>query len=399
MYTLDAVSHLHLEPTTRCNAACPMCARNVRGRTAPSLPLTQMTAAALRSMCSPDLLAQLAAVDMCGAYGDPAAAHGLLDVVGVIREARPTCAISVYSNGGLRTPDWWRRLATSLGEEGRVIFAIDGACHETNVIYRRGVSFEKVVDNARAFIGAGGEARWDYLAFRHNEHEIAAARRLAAELGFATFSVKKTDRFLEPLYDYVPEQGEHPSLDSFPVFDRRGEEIGCLEPPRDPALVNSASRRAGAHATGRSSLDSSFDTTAISCKVLDTNSLFLSAQGLAFPCCWVYVQATRPEFSGFPAEASRQVRDLVDRHGGLQALDTRRHRIADIVEGPLFAAIQASWGCASIGEGRLKVCARACGDALPSYFDMFERDELQPRSLQARAAPARGDLPCATRLS
>lgn len=32
---------------------------------------------------------------------------------------------------------------------------------------------------------------------------------------------------------------------------------------------------------------------------------------------------------------------------------------------------------------------RACGGALPSYFDMFENAELQPRSLQVRAAPAR----------
>lgn len=192
MYTVPDLRQLHLEVSTRCNAECPMCARNIVGATAPGLTETSMTFEQFRTCLPEQVLAQLEIVDICGAYGDPAIAPELLDICDHIHATNPATGIRLYSNGGLRTWAWWAQFAEIPGT--MAIFAIDGL--STNGVYRRKVDIDIVLRNAAAFIDAGGRAQWDYIAFAHNEHEIDAARARATELGFAEFNVKKTARFL-----------------------------------------------------------------------------------------------------------------------------------------------------------------------------------------------------------
>jgi hypothetical protein len=73
-----------------------------------------------------------------------------------------------------------------------------------------------------------------------------------------------------------------------------------------------------------------------------------------------------------------QVYDLVQSEGGFDAIDALRHGLRSIVEGPLFEAIESSWGCRSVGEGRLKVCGRVCGIEFPAYANQFANPELIP---------------------
>ena len=382
MYAYEEIRHIHLEPTTRCNAACPMCARNVRGVTAQGLGLADLSIADVRAILPESFMAQITGFDLCGAYGDPALATDVAKMVDYVHDASPSCLISLYTNGGVRSPAWWQRLAGSLGSHGRVIFAIDGLA-QTNGIYRRGVDFGKVMANAAAFISAGGEARWDFLAFKHNQHDIPGARQLSREMGFRKFSVKKTDRFLEPFYEFSPEHEDSPDLTHFPIYGDNGDSIvGYLEPPGDPDLVNATAQKFASTAGPAAHLMRLFDTTPISCRILDTNSVFISARGLAFACCWTYVQATRATQGGYRADSGDQMRELVESAGGFAAIDARRVGLRAVVDGPLFAAIEESWSRPSVAEGRLKVCARACGTDFPAYFDQFESPALQPRSLR-----------------
>lgn len=372
-----------MEPTTRCNAACPMCARNVNGRTAPGLELMDLSCEDVRKMLPPDLVGQLTGFDLCGAYGDPALAREVAEVVGYVRECNERCAISLYSNGGVRSEKWWRRLAATLGEHGRVVFAIDGL-GDVNAVYRRGVDFDKVMRNVEAFIAAGGKARWDFLAFRHNEHQVDQCRELSERMGFTEFSVKRTDRFLEPTYDFVPEFQGRESIERFPVYDQEGQVVDHLEMPTNPALVNKTALHRNDLLGRYASLDKLFDETPIRCRVLDTGSLFVSSSGHVYPCCWTYVQATRPSIAGFPAGVDRQVQNLVRDTGGFDRLDARQLDVAEIVTGEFFTAVADSWSRSSVADGRLKVCARACGEDFPAYFDQFDDSELVPRSLEVR---------------
>ena len=59
-------------------------------------------------------------------------------------------------------------------------------------MYRVNSNFKTIMKNAKAFINAGGNARWDYLIFDHNEHQIDEAKVLAKKLGFSEIIFKKT---------------------------------------------------------------------------------------------------------------------------------------------------------------------------------------------------------------
>ena len=62
-------------------------------------------------------------------------------------------------------------------------------------LYRRNTSYKKVIDNAKAFIQAGGEAHWQFIVFRHNEHQLKEAKKLSEEMGFKKIDFMYSDRF------------------------------------------------------------------------------------------------------------------------------------------------------------------------------------------------------------
>ncbi len=282
-----------------------------------------------------------------------------------------------FTNGGARSDGWWAHLGAVLGDSGRVIFAVDGL-EETNAIYRRNVDFERVMRNARAFIEAGGRAQWDFIAFAHNEHEVERAREMSEDLGFEAFSMKKTARFLKPAYDYVPECDGATDLKQFPIYAEDGALVGALRPPRNQAFVNDTARRYEDLLTAHGNLDAVFSSTSIQCQVLRSGSIFVGASGVVFPCCWTYVQATTPVLHEFAPGSGTQLYDLVVAAGGFEAIDAQRVGIRSVVEGPLFEAIEASWSCSSVSDGRLQVCARVCGESFPAYFDQFASPDFVP---------------------
>lgn len=73
---------------------------------------------------------------------------------------------------------------------GIISVSLDGASAETYRQYRRGGEFDLVLRNIRSLVAIKQRLgltypliEWRFLRFQHNEHEIEAARTLAAELG------------------------------------------------------------------------------------------------------------------------------------------------------------------------------------------------------------------------
>ena len=87
--------------------------------------------------------------------------------------------------------DWWTKIAEYQQQfyrpNSRVIFGIDGTDDQTHQLYRRGVDFNKLIRNAKAFIKAGGRASWQWLEFDHNTHQTETAKQMAQDLGFEQF--------------------------------------------------------------------------------------------------------------------------------------------------------------------------------------------------------------------
>jgi hypothetical protein len=78
-----------------------------------------------------------------------------------------------------------------------LIASIDGATAAVYEQYRRRGDFDLVLENLRRVVAWRERHRrrtpridWQFIAFKHNEHEIDAARALARRIGVDTFTVK-----------------------------------------------------------------------------------------------------------------------------------------------------------------------------------------------------------------
>ena len=189
MFNIDNVKVLHLEPTSKCNAACPQCARWLDdGFTLnPKLTITDLKLHTIQEKLPIELVRQLDKMFMCGTYGDPAAHRDPISIYEWFREVNPQITLGMNTNGGLRNAQFWNKLGKILSNElDYCVFSIDGL-DDTNHIYRRNVNYNRVILNAREFIAAGGRAHWDMLVFKHNEHQVDKCMQLARELGFVAF--------------------------------------------------------------------------------------------------------------------------------------------------------------------------------------------------------------------
>ncbi len=351
LYHYDDVRIVHLELTHRCNAACPMCSRNVHGGALnPDMPLSELSLADIKAILLPDFIRQLKRIYACGNYGDPIVARDCVEVFRYLRDNGPDLNLCLHTNGSARRPPWWRELASIMKQGPHYLrFGIDGL-EDTNHLYRRGTDWKTVIRSAEAFIEAGGRAEWDFLVFKHNEHQVESARKLAQEMGFAEFFVRKTGRFLST--------GKLETSERFDVLDKKGRFEYWLEQPTNPEYLNPAFGNLEQVRQRYGEYQTYLDEVDIRCKVAGRKrKVYLSAQGYVLPCCWlgaVFSEASTPE--------RQQFAELINQYGGSSVLDARHNGLKAVIEGPLFQqAIPQSWNLDSIAEGKLSICARTCG--------------------------------------
>lgn len=237
IFRFQNVKIIHFEPTTNCNAACPQCLR-----TRTSFEPNELSVDDVKVLFPPEVVKQLEKIYMCGNYGDPASARQAIEMYEYFRECNPNIILGMNTNGGIRSPDWWRRLAKVMpNPNDYVVFSIDGL-EDTNDIYRKNVRWSKIMENAKAFIDAGGNAHWDMLVFEHNKHQIDTAYNLAKQMNFKWFRAKVSRRFQR-----FPVEGITAPLE---FHDHRVFE-GNIE-----------------------------------CSAMKENSIYVDASGRAYPCCW-----------------------------------------------------------------------------------------------------------------
>jgi sulfatase maturation enzyme AslB (radical SAM superfamily) len=236
---LRNIKVLHLEPTDVCQAACSLCARetdkNFRKDRQHHLTMDHIT-----KHFSNESIAELDKMFMCGNYGDPAAGKNTLEIYKYFRSINPRIVLGMNTNGGIQTTFWWHALGGILNQsQDYVVFSIDGL-ESTNHVYRKNVLWSKVMQNAQAFIEAGGSAHWDMLVYKHNQGQVDECEQLAKDMGFKWFRAKVSKRGFT---------------------DRLEQPIGWQLPNVQPVKVN--------------------------CHALNEQSTYIDAQGRMSPCCWL----------------------------------------------------------------------------------------------------------------
>jgi MoaA/NifB/PqqE/SkfB family radical SAM enzyme len=360
-HTFDSVKEFHVEISSRCNAACPMCSRNeLGGTTKPGLKLEDWKKEFIPKVFD-SRFKNLRNVLFCSTHGDPAVAPQSLDAVEHLKTNFNT-TVEFYSNASTRNKDWWYNLGKLLQQNidnddyyrrhDIGIFSIDGL-EDTNHIYRRQTRWDVIMENAEAFISAGGRARWDFLIFKHNEHQVEEAGNLAIKMGFKQFRLRKTARF-----NYSPD-----GPDRWPVYNRTPlgtpqEFAYYLEPPVNEKFYNKEIDKFESLKEKYGSAENYFDAAKISCLYKDHfNRMYVNAYGQVFPCCFI----SNDVYPGLN-KIRQDTIDKVFNKYGKQFNSLYQHEWQDILNHEWFASkLEESWDT-DLEGGKLMRCSRTCGN-------------------------------------
>ena len=330
------IRSVHLEISTRCNAACPLCPRNSAGYDEDlGYPVTDMTLPQAKRIFTPDFVRQLDHILINGNFGDFITAKDNLDIVQYFILCNPNIKIEISTNASGGRPGLWEQLGKLKNVE--IGFAIDGL-EDTHQLYRRNTNWQTVINNAKKFIAAGGSAVWRMIRFDHNLHQIEACRQMSKELGFKRFDILDDGRNSGPVYDkegnFAYSIGNNfeypPRVETWKEWSYRGD-MPAVRLERYKSIPIKAK---------------------IDCYTKKFSQVYITATGEVYPCCWL---------GFFPKIEHRHPwqRDNMF----LQNLVKNNNALEVGLEQAIkwFNSVEKSWDIQSYNQGRLYKCDNQCG--------------------------------------
>jgi hypothetical protein len=235
--------------------------------------------------------------------------------------------------------------------------------------------------NVQAFINAGGRAEWDYLIFKHNEHQIDEAKDLSKKLGFYSFVPKKA---------LGVDNGT--SLIRMSAMNREGKLDYWIDAPVDPKNRNLENPKGPVeerfwefdidhykrlkeskqphwdHNKAVSNVydmlkredNSTLDRAEIKCKaetMTGGKEIFVDQKGRVIPCCYIGTH-----LNGVHSDSqSLQLHHEMQKYGW-DKFDLNKHSLKEILDaGHLDRVFTDSWNKPSCAEGKMAYCANICG--------------------------------------
>lgn len=185
------LKNIQVEFTSFCNALCPGCERTTDdGKFNKNLAQSHMTEASWRNVIK-NLDWDLNRIVFNGAVGDFCMHPDGIPLLDIFIKAQPTAFIDIATNGGARTPEWWSELGNLLKDHPHEVhFSIEGVTEQAHSRHRRNVKLHRLLENAQAFINAGGNALAVYTLFDHNVDEWEDCKDLCERMGFVKFSTR-----------------------------------------------------------------------------------------------------------------------------------------------------------------------------------------------------------------
>lgn len=326
----------------------------------PYMPLVHLSRDTIDKAFDTELCQRLKQVFFCGSYGDPIMHPDFLDILRDFRSKSPTLWLYIHTNGGVHDPEYWAEIAGIMNGYGQIDFGIDGLA-DTLHLYRKNVKYNKVMNNAQAFIRAGGRAQWNFIVFRHNEYQIDMVKQLGKAMGFYNVLIRKTGRFLN--HETMTE------MNSWPVA---GEKF-LLEPPKDAEYRNRSMQLLPELKKHYTDVKEYFATTPIHCDALTGNKVAINAEGVVLPCNFFNHNLYDARFrdNSLPGanslsmvDGKNQVREFLERYG-LDNLNIHRKTLTEIFANEFWQDIVASF----TNNNRLFECAMTCGKKFTKVWD------------------------------
>jgi MoaA/NifB/PqqE/SkfB family radical SAM enzyme len=183
---LSSPLELQLEPTNRCNLTCGVCLRKVKKHEAADMSFEDFKHII-------DKFKYLKLVTLHG-WGEPLLNENIFDMIRYAKKYHPD--IKIDTNLTCLDEDNAEKLVAS-GLD-KIVVSIDGLNSGTYSKYRIGGDFDKVMNNLKLLIKKRKKLKslkpyitWQFLVFRHNEHEIDNAVKMGRKLGVDHVGITK----------------------------------------------------------------------------------------------------------------------------------------------------------------------------------------------------------------
>ena len=271
MINLNNLSRIDIESINNCNAKCPLCLRGVNG-----MDTNDRLDWSVISKNIPDSVwTTVKEINFNGTTGDNIMHPDIYAILADVK-AKSTGQIVVNTNGSLRSKEWWHQLGLLFsGTTHKVVFGIDGL-EDTHSIYRVNTDYKKVIENAKAFIDAGGRAEWQFILFDHNSHQADTCKQLAHTMGFDRFFIYYQDRF-----------DDSGTAGTVQLYKKD------LSPFKQDLIIKNTGQNI------KKKLDTSYKT--IDCLSRKVNWVSIYADGTVWPCCWLMGWHKAQHQKQFPA--------------------------------------------------------------------------------------------------
>jgi MoaA/NifB/PqqE/SkfB family radical SAM enzyme len=324
----DTVKKIEFEVSSFCNARCPLCVREMKGGDHSFFAQKNLDTIFLEICLGEEFAKNLEHIYIAGVTGDPAMNPHLPNVIRWFRNANPDVFIEISSNGGIQKETWWYELGELLGQNSKMTFAIDGM-EDTNHIYRRNVKWAAVMRNAKFYIDSGAPATWQFIPFKHNQHQVEYAEALSKEMGFKEFKTKITYRNVMTPQTEIEYADDPRYTHDFPILDF----------------------------TNKAKIEKHFDELDISCAAINDSSCYISAEGLVYPCCHLASLMLLPddflpdEYDWIPKAKESFSRDDISLY---------KADIFSIFASKTYMMLKENWN-KTIQAGRNPMCSLICG--------------------------------------
>jgi len=262
---LDSPRKIQFELSSMCNLLCLGCVRTDADTFTESKSFidkkTYLSKETFLKIIQAPEFDSVTHLEFCGTIDDPLMHPEFLELLESALTVKQY-VINIHTNASLRNVVFWKKLAEILQKHKKyqVNFSIDGL-EDTNHIYRQNSNWSKIMENAQAFISAGGYAVWQHLIFPWNSHQTEQIRNLSVEMGFKEF---------------------HQRIDRSIATQLGLEKIIQRQQFKKEDIINSESTLDDVN---KALTEKNND--GIVCNTQEQGMLFISYEGKIWPCCFI----------------------------------------------------------------------------------------------------------------
>jgi MoaA/NifB/PqqE/SkfB family radical SAM enzyme len=172
---VESINKFNIDITYICPLECPFCIRQSSGfkqkiKNSDNLSIDDFN----------KIIKTAKHIGFCGQVSDPIYHTNFIEIMKIVYKNKHK-SFSIHTNGTRKKLDWWNDVFSLSHPNVRWIFGLDGTDQESANIHRVNTRFDEVFNVMKIGASKNVNIIWQFIVFKHNEHQIEQARHMASE--------------------------------------------------------------------------------------------------------------------------------------------------------------------------------------------------------------------------